>query len=66
MPGKDRLEEIVRENVARARQMADNIDVAAQHPRGSTEKAVTDCATHAHEAIDSAAEAARILVREAS
>lgn len=64
MPGKDRLKEIVKESVERARLMGANIDVAANHPGGATVDSVTDCAQHAHEAIDTAAEAARILVRE--
>jgi hypothetical protein len=64
MPGKDRLQEIVKENVENARVWAENIGVAAKQPRGSTEKAVDDCAIHAHAAIDKAAEAAKVLVRE--
>lgn len=64
MPGKARLQEIATEQVSRARDMAQRIKVTADHPVGARIADVDECARSAHEAIDKAAEAARILVRE--
>jgi hypothetical protein len=64
MPGKARLQEIATEQVNRARDMAQRIKVTADHPGTATIAGVDECARSAHEAIDRAADAARILVRE--
>lgn len=66
MPGRDRLIEIAREATDRAKIMAQNIDVAARNPTGATVESVERCADYAHEAIDRAVDAARILVKEAA
>lgn len=64
MPGKDRLIEVVKESVEEARLAGDGIAVAAIYPDGASEASVGASARVAHEAIDKAADAAKILVRE--
>lgn len=64
MPGKDRLIEIVKESVNTATDQAAYIESAAGNPRTSSEAVVSEHARVAKEAIDTAAEACKVLVRE--
>ncbi len=64
MPGKERLQEIVNQEAHAAITSAGQIVQSAVYPKDATEATVTEHAGRAHAAIDRAAEAARILVRE--
>ncbi len=64
MPGRDRLVEIVNEQVEQARQAGDAISVAATYPDGTSSSAVDRDLEKGHAALDKAAEACKILIRE--
>jgi hypothetical protein len=64
VPGKERLQEIVKESVEQARVAGQNLDVAAQQPRGLTVADVEVSRKIAKEAVDKAADACRVIVSE--
>lgn len=64
MPGRDRLQEIVKESVANLTDEAGQLAHAAENPGQVNESFVAEHARHAHESIDKAADACKILVRE--
>jgi hypothetical protein len=66
MPGRQRLQEILTESIANLGTEAVQIGHAGRFPESLTEGYIDEHAGHAHAAIDRAAEAARILVRESS
>lgn len=64
MPGRDRLKEIVKEQVYAATTATGHLTNAAEHPGQTTPTDVAQHVLDAHEAIDKAADAVQILVRE--
>lgn len=64
MPGRDRLIEIVKEQVNAVSQETGHFTHAAANPGEVTEASVDAHASNAHQAIEEAAKWAKILVRE--
>ena len=64
MPGRDRLQEIVHQSASDLVNEANRLCEAANAPGQVTQDFVTEHAAHAHAAVDRAAEACRVLVRE--
>lgn len=64
MPGKDRLIEVAKESIKDVHAETGHLEHAAEHPDQVTESYVDEHTRHAHAAIDKAAGAVKILVRE--
>lgn len=64
MPGRDRLQEIVDEQTKQADVASNNLRVASKQPHGLTVADVENSRRIGHEALDRAADAVTILVRE--